>query len=249
MIDSPQNPKLVEKTIDKIAQVIFSAQIDRAETLEIHVSADTDRITSGTVDGLELNADGVVVSSNVSMASFAIRLQTFSINPLKAVVGNVELQEPTQGSIQMVLNNRNIAYVLRSKKVLDFLHEKETIVKGIDAKSVSIDAVDCQLAEGGALSVQMTYGIENRDEPIQIDLQTQLEFIPDEGAITFRDTQIKTDGDLSQKLAEFTVAQTWKFINLKYMEIEGVSLEIDRVKFQASKLSISAQVYVIKIPD
>ncbi|MDC0834284.1 hypothetical protein AY599_21865 [Leptolyngbya valderiana BDU 20041] len=67
-------------------------------------------------------------------------------------------------------------------------------------------------------------------------------------AIAFRNIQVQTNGDLSQKLAEFTVTQNCQFFNLKYMELDGVSLEIDRVEFQDSMLSISARVYVSEIP-
>ncbi|MDC0834128.1 hypothetical protein CKA32_006160 [Geitlerinema sp. FC II] len=164
-----------------MAHAIFSSQIDRAETLEIHVSDDTERITSGTVDGLHLSANGISVSPNVRMANLDIRLDEISVDPLKAVVGNVKLQNPTEGTTEIVLEDRDIANVLRSQKILNILHDGSEIVEGVPTESIAIHAVECQLTEARELSVQMTYAIADRDEPIPIHLQTRLDFI--EGCI------------------------------------------------------------------
>ncbi|MEB3883540.1 DUF2993 domain-containing protein [Lyngbya sp. CCY1209] len=66
-----------EQTLNQIAKVALSSQLDRAEELDVRVQTDPGKLVSGQLDSFFVNGSGLVIRSDVRMESFEVRVRNF----------------------------------------------------------------------------------------------------------------------------------------------------------------------------
>lgn len=247
MIQKPENSQIAEKTISKVAEVVFASQIDESDTLDIRVKADPDRIISGTVDEIYVDSSKLSVSPNISMTSLDIKLEDVSVNPLKAVLGNAELSQPSEGVAQIVLDEGDIARVLGSQKIRAELRDRPEIA-GVATENLELAQLSCQLDEGGQLSVRGR-GVRSDGgaDPVAIGFDTSLAF--EAGNLELTETHLLDETPLAKELSEFALERMTAFLNLEYFTLDGVEVMVDRLKFEPGRLQFSADVRVEQIPE
>lgn len=246
MIQKPENSQIAESTISKVAEVVFSSQIDNAESLDIRVKVDTDRIISGQVDEIYVDSTDLSVSPNISMTSLDIQLNEVQVNPWKAVLGNAELSQPTSGYTEIILGEGDIARVLSSQKILEELRDRREIA-GTSTQELEIADLSCQLSEKGQLTVTGKGVRSQAGDSIPISFETSLKF--DAGRIILKELNLDTTDELSEQLTRFAVEKTEAFLNLQYFTLEGVMVTVERLEFMAGQMKFCARVDVEQIPE
>jgi len=88
---------LGEKTLSKIAKLAISSQIKYAKELEVEVKTNPSLLAKGALESLIIEAKEIQVTESLLLDEMRIVLNKIEVNPFKALMGNIQLNYPSEG--------------------------------------------------------------------------------------------------------------------------------------------------------
>ncbi|MBD2559733.1 MULTISPECIES: LmeA family phospholipid-binding protein [Nostoc] len=138
----PDEHRLEEQFLSQEAERRISEKLDNAEKIEIDVQTDLLKIVQGQADGVSVAGKGLVIQEDIRVQEIKLQTDSIAINPLSAIFGQIELNEPVNAIARIVLTeadiNRALASDFVSSQMQDFDFE-------VDGKIVSFEAQKIEL--------------------------------------------------------------------------------------------------------
>ncbi|MDY6941073.1 MAG: DUF2993 domain-containing protein [Cyanobacteriota bacterium] len=246
----PENPGMAQQAVNKAAELIFSTQIEGANNLEVEVNAHPDRITSGAVDSIWLSAEEVALSPNLQVEKLDIQMVKIAIDPLRAVFGNVQLTQPSEGKTRIVLNQENLAYALNSQKVRDRLQAQDFVLSD-RTETIELIRVECQIKSISTIKVNTEVLLQSTGEKQFLSFEYTFSFDRELSEITIVALEDGEASDLGffRQVQGFISTQIYELLNLRHFELEGVSVCVCRLDVRDGALELQAQIDIQKIPS
>ncbi len=138
----PDKQRLEEQLISQEAERRVSDQLDEAEQIDIDVQTDLLQVLQGHSDGVSVAAKGLVLKENIRVQEIKLQTDSISINPLSAIFGQVELNEPVNAIARVVMTEADINCALNSEFARS-LSQKFQL--NVDGESISFELQDIQL--------------------------------------------------------------------------------------------------------
>jgi LmeA-like phospholipid-binding len=133
----PNEHRLEEEFLSQEAERRISEKLDGAEKIEIDVQTDLLKIVQGQADGVSIAGQGLVIEKDVRVQEIKLQTDSININPLSALFGQIELNEPVNAIARIVLTEVDMNRTLAS----DFVRSKmQDFDLDVDGKIVSFEA-------------------------------------------------------------------------------------------------------------
>lgn len=244
MTDNSKN--LGEQALDKVIEIAISSQLDEVEQVEVNIHTDPGKIIQGQVDSATLMGEGLVMKRDLRIEGIEVHTGSLAINPLKAVVGEVELTQPTHASTHILLTEDDINRALSSEylqskmKNLKVRAKNETLT--IDFQHIGLRLLEnSEMAFDASVLLQETGGIKQFSALVKPSLKdngyrVELEIISAKG----KSLDLEFVTALLEKIVEL--------LDLKYFELEGMTLQLKDLDIQKGKLLIRANTRIEKLP-
>ncbi|MEG3435557.1 DUF2993 domain-containing protein [Pannus brasiliensis CCIBt3594] len=218
---------LGEKTLNKIAEMALSSRMEKADRLTVRVKTDPNLLAQGMLESLAIDGRGLVMNPSLQMQEMRIDLDTIAVSPFKALMGNIQLTRPSQGTIYVVLNEADI----------------ETAYRSSSLPRKRIEGVTCHVRSNGQISVRL----QVRSLPSG-DRET-LDFIvtPKMSGETVT-ADITGLEEIPSEFAGEIVNRTREIFHLKNFEIDGISLSIERVGIEEGKVTLQGRAGITRFP-
>ncbi|NJL02735.1 MAG: DUF2993 domain-containing protein [Spirulinaceae cyanobacterium SM2_1_0] len=113
---------LGEQALNKLATLALQSHFESAQNLDVQVKTDPNLLAQGRLASLTLDGTGLVLSGQTRLRALQLHLQSIAVSPFKALVGQIELTEPTQGSACLVLGEADCARALAAGQGRPSLH-------------------------------------------------------------------------------------------------------------------------------
>ncbi len=93
-----QERKTEENLLFQAAENTLSHQLDQAEKIDVDVQTDLLKIVQGQADTVSLAGEGLEVQE-VRIQEIQVQTDQISINPLSAIFGQIELEQPVNTKV------------------------------------------------------------------------------------------------------------------------------------------------------
>ncbi|MEM9540642.1 MAG: DUF2993 domain-containing protein [Cyanobacteria bacterium P01_E01_bin.42] len=110
---------LGEQAINKIATLALSSQLNEAQHLNVRVKTDPTLLAQGKLASLLIDGQGLVTRGDLRMQQMSLELDEIAVSPFKALMGNIVLTQPSQGTAEFVLTEGDFDRGLNRLKLGD----------------------------------------------------------------------------------------------------------------------------------
>jgi LmeA-like phospholipid-binding len=130
------SPNLGDRALSKVVEIGIASQLDIVEEIDVDLRTNPGNLMQGKVDSVEIFGKGLVVKQDLRMESIQINTDRDSIDPLRALLGNIELTQPTDAEARIVLTETDINRAFSS----DYIRSKfQGLKMEMDGQPVTID--------------------------------------------------------------------------------------------------------------
>lgn len=233
---------LGEKTINKIAEMAFKSQIKSAEYLSVQVKTNPQQLAKGVLESLDIDGHGLMMRDHLPLEKMRITLNNIAVSPFKALMGNVELTQPSRGKAHIILNEKDIETILNvnhlNAKLQKSFSESNLLFQRVDLRILSNE----RIALKAKLKLLKTQTMESICLVIKPRIcQVKKEMILDEFTCT--------QGNFEEiRVINLLLEEVGKILNLERLLIDGIDLEVDKFSISEGKLNLLANAGITHLP-
>jgi hypothetical protein len=126
----PDKQRLEEHILAQVAEKTLSNQLDEVEQIDVDVRTDLLKIAQGEVEEVSLTGQGLVLQKDIRVQEIKIKTDSIAINPLSAIFGQIELNEPVNVMARIVMTEADINHALSSDLIQSYVQNWELNVDG-----------------------------------------------------------------------------------------------------------------------
>ena len=238
---------LGEQALNKIAELALSSQLEDSDSLEVNVKTDPEKLANGELESLDIEGTGLVIETDLRLQVLKISMNTIAVSPLKALTGNIELTQPTEGTAHLVLTESDLnrafnSAALRSKiSVLDTYLEK-----GQD--KFTVPKKTCQLRSDGTVAVEALVELQPSGETKEVAFTTTPKIAQGGRSVVLEDIQYEPGKEISEDLTQAFLDKAGKMLDLRHFEKQGLALRIHQLKVEAGQITLFAAADITQFP-
>lgn len=241
-------PDLGEQALNKVAEMGISSQLDEVENLDVEIETDPFKLVSGSVDSVSIKGEGMVMHQDLRVEEMQLETGSVSINPLTAAFGKIELNQPTDAAVHVVLNEPDINRAFNSDFVRDKMQNLNVHVNG-QLVTVDTQKVEFGLPGDSRVSLSTDVLLQSTQEKQRVSFTAVPKVSPDGQQITLEDLQYVEGQDLSPELTEALLKQATELLNLRNFELDGMSLKLKQLDVQKGKLILESEAQIEQFPS
>ncbi len=228
------NPQsLGENAINKIAALAFSSQISTAQALSVTVKTDPTLLAQGELESLFIDGVGLVMRQDLRMEQMQLQMNKIKVSPFKALLGNIELTQPIEGTGCIVLTESDFNRAFHTPELRD----------RITALGVDLEHLHATLGDRHTFSIACTL----RDLPT-LTLTFAIRVDPDCGVLLSL-APLPEPYTILQPLAELLRDQAQAVFNLRTFELHGISLAIQSLSVKNQQVTMAAIASMTHFPS
>lgn len=244
-----QQAGLHEQALNKAAEIGITSQLDDVDRLEVAVQADPFKLVTGEVEAVTIEGEGLVMQQDLRVEKLEMQMGRIAIDPLKAVLGQIELTKPTNGSACVVLTESDINRAFNSEYISSMLQNLQVHV---DSQPMSVDThqLEFRLPGDGKVALSAQVLVRETNQTHQIDFTAVPHIRAKSGGegVVLEEVQYAEGKELSPELTAALLDKAADILDFRNFELDGMSLQIKRLDVEMGKLTLQAEAHVEKIP-
>ncbi|AFZ57193.1 DUF2993 domain-containing protein [Anabaena cylindrica FACHB-243] len=241
-------PTFEEKLLSQEAKRRISEKLDEVEQIDIDIKTDVGKLFQGQVDKVELTGQGLVIQDKIRVQDIKMQTDRISINPLSAIFGQIELNEPVNSNFRIVLTEADINDALTSEVIYKWVRQFKL---NVDGEIVSFEPQEMQvfLPGEGKLEFKGKVWLKDKDNTHILGYH----------AIAHPQTQTKpprlesfhcTEGEgIRVELIAAAMQKIKEIINLPYLEWENMVFSIIDMEVKKGSLILILKAHIKQIPS
>ena len=242
------SPDIGEQAISKAAEVGLETQLDQAEDLDVDVRSNPVELVQGEVDSVSVKGEGLVMQKELRAEKLRIETDSIDIDPMKAALGDIELQQPTEARMLVVLKEEDVQRAFNSDYVKDKLRGLK-INYGDETATARIKQVDFSLPESGKVKLEADINLVEQKQDEKISFTAVPEVNSAGNSITLKSIKYDKEAEYNQNVAEAIIASAEEILDLRNFELDEMSLRVRKLDVETGKLTIEADAEIEDFPD
>ena len=240
------SPDIGEQAISKAAEAGLKSQLDEADDLDVNVRTDPMDLVQGEVDSVSVKGEGLVMQKELRAKKLHIETNSIDIDPMKAALGDIELNSPTDARMLVVLKEEDVQRAFNSEYVKDKLQNIE-IEQGEKTVTANIDSIVFSLPDTD--KVQLEADLEIEQEPKKISFTAVPEVNSAGNKIDLKSVEYKEEAEYNKGIAKAMIDSAEEILDLRNFELDEMSLKVRKLDVEAGKLTIEADTVIEDFPD
>ena len=242
------SPDIGEKAISKAAEVGIESQLDEAKDLDVDIRTNPVDLMQGDVDSVSVKGEGLVMKKELRAEKIRIETGDIDINPIKAAMGNIELESPSDARMLVVLKEEDIQRAFDSEYVMDKLQNLDIIYQG-EKTTANVNKVQFQLPEMNKVRLEADIELTKEDRQEQINFSAVPEVNSDGTSVNLNSVEYENEAEYNQEIAKAIIDSAEEILDLRNFELEEMSMRVRKLDVQAGKLTIEADATIVDFPD
>ncbi|MGL4500371.1 MAG: LmeA family phospholipid-binding protein [Planktothrix sp.] len=243
-----EEESLQDRAINATAKLVISSQFDDFQTLDVSVHSESANLVKGELETVEISGKGMVNNQELRMEKLDIKTGKISVKPLLAAIGNVKLQEPTEATVAVVLNEQDINDVFD----YDYIQEKlQGFPVTVDRKPLTLDAQQVYFSLPGEGRVKLSIGVLFREtgENRQVEFTAIPKVQADGTGVHLQEIEYLDGQEISPEMTHELLTKLESLLNISDFELSsGMSVRLRGLKVIPGQVHLEAQAYIEKIP-
>lgn len=240
-------PRLDEQALSEAAEMTLSRQLDEVENIDVDLRTNLLKLVQGQADSVSIVGQGLVVQKDIRLEEVELHAPSIAINLLSVILGEVELNQPVDATVRLVLTEQDINHALQS----DYIRSKwQGVELKVDSQSVTLEPqqLEVQLPGGGRIGMRGTVLLNERDKTQRIGFTGVIRPRLHWQSLLLEAFQCTEGEGVSLELAIAALNQVKELINLPYFDLEGIALYLKELEVQKGRLTVYAEAYIQQFP-
>lgn len=229
---------LGEKTLSKIAKIAISSQIKYAQELDVQVKTNPNLLAKGTLECLIIEAKNIQVSSSLLLDEMKIVLKEIEVNPFKALLGNIQLNSPSQGVSYFSISQNTLLQAWQEKEWEELMRE--------DLGKVKVINQAINLSDLGQIKLKLEFLLV--DENLK---QFELLIKPSINSskeIILEIIECPKGEEFIPSISDLLLKQLISILKLTDLVIDGLSFQTNQIIINSGLLILKAQTELTHFP-
>ena len=235
-----------KQALDKVAEVAIKSQLDQTEQLDVDIQAEPMDLVQGKVESVKVRGAGIVMKQALRVEALKVDAESVSINPLKALTGEIELTEPTQAQAQILITEADLNRALASDYLLRKMQGLKVSVQG-ESRTIDIQAAKLQLPGDDKLALEIDLSVQETGDRTQIAAVAIPSLQAAGQKIDLKVVSAEAQ-DLSLEFATALFEKVIDLLDLRNFELDGFSLHLQSLIVQKDTLLLQANTTIEKLP-
>ena len=220
----------VKQTVNKVAAFALSTQVE-AQKLEVDIDTNFKKISKGEIDSILIHIDGLKMQPFLTVNHLKMNIGKVTVNPASAIKGKIELIQPSQGKLNLSLDETQLNQALAQK--LSHLQNYEIKSSLLENGTIVLRIKNQQIAPGFAEMSLSAIPRINSDSKTVI-----LEPLP-----WVQNPQIPPE------LTQEVLSIFSEIINLNDWEKKGTTLTMQQLQITTGWLKLKASAEITGFPN
>lgn len=239
-------PDIGEQALDKVAEAAIANQLDEVEEVSVDIRTDPVKLVQGKVDSVAISGEGMVMKQDLRIDSVEVNTGAVAIDPLKAIVGQIELTQPANAKVQLVLTEQDLNRALSSGYLRSKMGTLEVEVQG-NRNQIEIQRAQIQLPGDEKLAIDVQIRLQEVNEVKQLYAVTKPQVKEQGHRIELEILSVEAQG-LSLDFAAALLNQIVQLLDLRNFDLDGLILQVENLEVHPGKLILCARSLVEKLP-
>lgn len=235
---------LGEQALGKVAEVAIASQLDQADQVNVDVRTDPIKVVQGKLDSVAITGEGMVMKQDLRVEAIGINTDSVAINPLKAVLGEIELTESTNAEVNVLLTETDLNRALAS----DYLSSKmQNLAVDIQDEPhiINVQQVNLHLPGEGIINLNVEILCQPASEIKQFSAVAK-PYLKDNGYRIELDILSAEGQGLSLEFVAALFDHVVELLDLRNFDFNGMTLQLKDFNVQAGKVLLRGSVVVEK---
>jgi LmeA-like phospholipid-binding len=242
------SPDIGEQAISKAAEVGLKSQLDQADKLDVDIRTNPLDLMQGNLESVSVEGEGLVMKKELKADKLRIETNSISINPIKAALGNIELNSPTDARMLVVLKEEDIQRAFNSQYVKDKLQNLEISCAGKTVK-VRVDQVKFTLPQTAKVNLEADVELLAEQQTEKISFTAIPEIDSAGNKVNLTAIEYEQEAEYNQNIAKAIIESAEEILDLRNFELDEMSLQVRKLDVQAGKLTIEADAVIKNFPN
>ena len=238
---------LGEQALNKVAELALSSQLENFDSLEVKVKTAPEKLANGELESLLIEGEGLVIETDLRVQLLEIGMKAIAIAPLKALTGNIELTQPTEGTAHLILTETDLNRALNSPDLRAKIDILDTYLATGQVK-LTVPQKRCQLREGGTVEVEALVELQPSGETKEVAFTTIPKIARGGRSIVLEDIKYEPGKEISEDLTQAFLDKAGKMLDLRNFEKKGLALRIHRLNIEAGRIMLFAAADITQFP-
>ncbi|MFN6464886.1 MAG: DUF2993 domain-containing protein [Nostoc sp. DedVER02] len=244
----PNEHRLEEEFLSQEAERRISEKIDGAEKIEIDVQTDLLKIVQGQADRVSVAGLGLVIQEDVRVQEIKLQTDSININPLSALFGQIELNEPVNAIARIILTEVDMNRTLASDFVRSQMQDFDL---DVDGRIVSFEAQKIELFLPGDGKIECRGRVLLKEKGnTRVFGYTALLRPRTHSEPAMLESFNCTEGEgISLEIVTALMQKAKELMNIPYFKWEDMVFNIKDIKVETGSLILLVETQVKQIPS
>ncbi|MFQ4143142.1 DUF2993 domain-containing protein [Chlorogloeopsis sp. ULAP02] len=241
-----QERNLEENLLSQAAENTLFSQLDGAETIEVDVQTDLLKIIQGQADTVSLSGEGLEIQG-VRIQEIEVQTDKIAINPLSAIFGQIELNQPVKTAARIILTEADINRALIS----DYIRSKiQSFDLNVDGEIVSLkpQKIQIYLPDNNKIKFNGTVVIHEKDNTRQIGFTAVVSPRTIDKPILMESFNCDQGEGISLDMIVSLMNKVKELVNLPYFEFDNTKFSLRNMEVKKGNMILLVEANVKQIP-
>lgn len=245
MVDEP---RLEEQALSGAAEMTISTQLDEVENIDVDIRTNLLSMVQGQADSVSIVGQGLVMQKDIRVQEMELRTDSVAINPLSALFGQIELNQPVDATARLVLTEQDINRAFTSDYIRSKFPKLELNVEG-QIVTLEPQKLEVRLSASGRITFIGTVWLDAIDSSRPISFTAVISPRTLSQPLLLEAFHCADGEGISLELVIALMKKAKELLNLPFFEVEGMALRIKNLEVQEGSLTLYTEAYVRQIPD
>lgn len=239
--------KLGEQALNKVAKLALSSQLEDFDSLEVKVKTAPEKLANGELDSLSIEGKGLIIETDLRLQVLEIEMDAIAVEPLKALMGKIELTHPTEGTAHLVLTETDLNRALNSPDLRAKIDVLDTYLSTEKSK-LTVPQKTCQLREDGTVAIEAIVELQPSGETKEVAFTATPKIASGGRSVVLENIQYEPGKEVSEELTQGFLDKAGKMLDLRNFEKQGLALRIQHLAIEAGEIVLSAAADITQFP-
>lgn len=227
---------LGEQALGKVAEIAIASQLDETKEVNVDVSTDPIKLVQGKVDQVSITGEGMVMKQDLRVEAVGVNISSVAIDPIKAVTGEIELTQPADAQVQVLLTEQDLNRALSSDYIRSKMKDLSIDMQG-NPVLFDIQQAKLQLPRAGEMDMNVSILLKQTSETKQFSA-TAKPFLEDNGQRIAIEILAAEGQGLNLEFVAVLLEKLIELLDLRNFDLDGNSIQLKDFDVQAGKILI-----------
>ena len=216
--------------------------------LNFDVNTDLLKAIQGHADGVSFEGKGLKFN-DIHLDEIQLKTDDIDINPLKILLGEVELDHPVNIQSRIVVKEADINQALKLDFVRDLLYEFLTFHTENTIVSIYPQNIQFRLPGNSKIIIEGEIILDSGLEKKPLDLRAGVRLESLDNPIVLDGFKCNSPDGIELEIMIALIDKIHKLRKLPYFEIKDTTLRINRLEVLQGSIILHSQINLQQIPD